>query len=133
MREIVDRHRREPTYRPITDRAGRDAARRWPPSRRGVSTSSCRTSSSRTVPTRQYHDTMAAHLFGYVGEVNDAQIAGADALKSGDIVGQSGIEKIYNSLLMGDDGAQASSSSTASAARSGRSKNSRRPKASACS
>ena len=27
-------------------------------------------------------------------------------LKSGDVVGQSGIEKTYNSLLMGDDGAR---------------------------
>ncbi len=27
-------------------------------------------------------------------------------VKSGDIVGQSGIEKIYNSLLMGEDGAR---------------------------
>ena len=49
---------------------------------------------------------MAAHLFGYVGEVSDAQVAGDDGLKSGDIVGQSGIEKIYNALLMGEDGAK---------------------------
>ena len=27
-------------------------------------------------------------------------------MKSGDIVGQSGIEKIYNALLMGEDGAK---------------------------
>jgi penicillin-binding protein 2 len=49
---------------------------------------------------------MAAHLFGYVGEVNDAQVAGDDDLKSGDIVGQAGIEKVYNNLLMGEDGAK---------------------------
>ena len=30
------------------------------------------------VPTRQYPETMAAHLFGYVGEVNDAQVADDD-------------------------------------------------------
>jgi penicillin-binding protein 2 len=58
------------------------------------------------VPTRQYPDAMAAHLFGYVGEVNDAQVSDSDGLKSGDIVGQAGIEKIYNSLLMGADGAK---------------------------
>ena len=104
VREIVDRHRREPAYRPITDRAGRDAATRWPPSRRDVS--KLPDVVIEQVPTRQYHDTMAAHLFGYVGEVSDAQIAGADTLKSGDVVGQSGIEKTYNSLLMGDDGAR---------------------------
>jgi penicillin-binding protein 2 len=49
---------------------------------------------------------MAAHLFGYVGEVNDVQVAQSDRLKSGDIVGQSGIEKVYNDLLMGEDGAR---------------------------
>jgi penicillin-binding protein 2 len=48
---------------------------------------------------------MAAHLFGYVGEVSDLQVADGN-LKSGDIVGQSGIEKVYNALLMGDDGAR---------------------------
>src|SRR5205823_8319271 len=59
------------------------------------------------VPTRRYPtDAMAAHLFGYVGEVNDAQVAQDDNLKSGDIVGQSGIEKVYNTLLMGEDGAR---------------------------
>jgi penicillin-binding protein 2 len=58
------------------------------------------------VPTRQYPEAMAAHLFGYVGEVNDAQVTDSDGLKSGDIVGQAGIEKVYNSLLMGSDGAK---------------------------
>src|SRR4029453_9117331 len=58
------------------------------------------------VPTRQYPDTMAAHLFGYVGEVNEAQIEAAENPKTGDVVGQSGIEKVYNQLLMGEDGAR---------------------------
>jgi penicillin-binding protein 2 len=58
------------------------------------------------VPTRQYPETMAAHLFGYVGEVNDTQVSEADGLKSGDIVGQAGIEKVYNAYLMGEDGAK---------------------------
>jgi penicillin-binding protein 2 len=58
------------------------------------------------VPTRKYPETMAAHLFGYVGEVTDAQVTDQDRLKSGDIVGQAGVEKIYNGLLMGDDGAR---------------------------
>src|SRR5207244_1630307 len=51
-------------------------------------------------------DAMAAHLFGYVGEVNDVQVAEDDDLKSGDIVGQAGVEKVYNNLLMGEDGAK---------------------------
>src|SRR5207245_7547464 len=58
------------------------------------------------VPTRQYPETMGAHLFGYVGEVNDAQVSDEGGLKSGDIVGQSGIEKTYNAKLMGEDGAK---------------------------
>src|SRR5204863_3050899 len=58
------------------------------------------------VPTRQYPVQMAAHLFGYVGEVSDAQVSDQEGLKSGDIVGQSGIEKVYNAMLMGEDGAK---------------------------
>ena len=103
VREIVDRNRREPTYRPILivhdatlQQVAAVAARHLELPDVFIE----------DVPTRQYQDTMAAHLFGYVGEVSDAQIAGGDTLKSGDIVGQSGIEKTYNSLLMGDDGAR---------------------------
>lgn len=56
------------------------------------------------LPTRQYPtDDLAAHLFGYVGEVTEEQLAG-QRLRAGDIVGQSGVEKVYNALLMGQDG-----------------------------
>jgi penicillin-binding protein 2 len=103
VREIVDRHRREPAFRPILivhdatlPQVAAVMARRLELPDVVIE----------DVPTRQYHDTMAAHLFGYVGEVSDAQIASGDTLKSGDIVGQSGIEKTYNGLLMGDDGAR---------------------------
>ena len=60
------------------------------------------------MPTREYPGApiMASHVFGYVGEVNEAQVAASEDLKSGDIVGQSGIERIYNALLMGEDGAK---------------------------
>src|SRR5207245_5331897 len=58
------------------------------------------------VQTSRYTETLETHLFGYVGEVNDTQVAVDDSLKSGDIVGQSGIEKWYNTLLMGEDGAR---------------------------
>ena len=105
VREIVDRHRREPSYRPITivqdatlAQVAAVTARRLDFELPDVVVEQ--------VPTRRYPETLAAHLFGYVGEVNDAQVAGDDALKSGDIVGQSGIEKIYNALLMGEDGAR---------------------------
>ncbi len=95
VREIVDRHRREPSYRPITivqdatlAQVAAVTARRLDFELPDVVVEQ--------VPTRRYPDTLAAHLFGYVGEVSDAQVADDDALKSGDIVGQSGIEKIYN-------------------------------------
>jgi penicillin-binding protein 2 len=106
VRDIVNRHRREPTYRPITivqDATDAQVA--------GVMAHRLDTELPdivvERVPTRRYPDTMAAHLFGYVGEVNDAQVSsGDDGLKSGDIVGQAGIEKIYNAMLMGQDGAK---------------------------
>jgi penicillin-binding protein 2 len=105
VREIVDRHRREPTYRPIPivqdaslAQVAAVMARRLDFELPDVVVEQ--------MPTRRYPDAMAAHLFGYVGEVNDAQVSESDRLKSGDIVGQSGIEKVYNSLLMGEDGAK---------------------------
>jgi len=106
VRTIVERHRREPTYRPITIVQDATLAQ--------VSAVKARRLDFELpdvvveeVPTRQYPETMAAHAFGYVGEVNDAQVAaGGEGLKSGDIVGQSGIEKIYNAMLMGEDGAK---------------------------
>ncbi len=104
VREIVERHRREPAYRPIVivpdatlAQVAAVTARRLDFELPDVVVEE--------VPTRQYPvDAMAAHLFGYVGEVSDAQVAGGSELKSGDIVGQSGIERVYNDLLMGDDG-----------------------------
>ena len=105
VRDIVNRHRREPTYRPITivqdatlAQVAAVTARRLDFELPDVVVD--------PVPTRRYPETLAAHLFGYVGEVNDTQVAVDDSLKSGDIVGQSGIEKWYNSLLMGEDGAR---------------------------
>ena len=59
------------------------------------------------VPTRYYpSDSLASHLFGYVGEATDEQLdATTDPrVRSGAIVGQSGVEQRYNEFLMGDDG-----------------------------
>ena len=59
------------------------------------------------VPTRHYRTgTLAAHLFGYVGEITSPQLTRHefDGLRSGAVVGQSGIERAYNRLLMGTDG-----------------------------
>ncbi len=106
VRTVVDRHRREPTYQPITviqdaslAQVAAVTARRLDFELPDVVVEQ--------VPTRRYPtDAMAAHLFGYVGEVNDAQVADDGSLKSGDIVGQSGIERFYNAILMGSDGAR---------------------------
>ena len=103
LRTIVDRHRREPTYRPIVVVQDATLAQ--------VSAVKARKLELPDVlveemPTRRYPETMGAHLFGYVGEVSDTQVSDASGLKSGDIVGQSGIEKIYNQMLMGEDGAK---------------------------
>jgi penicillin-binding protein 2 len=105
VRQIVERHRREPSYRPITivqdatlAQVAAVTARRLDFELPDVRVEQ--------VPTRRYPETLAAHLFGYVGEVNDEQVSGQDVLKSGDIVGQSGIEKVYNAQLMGEDGAR---------------------------
>lgn len=61
------------------------------------------------VPTRTYPtDRMAAHLFGYVGEIQEAQLTSREfadlPLQPGAIVGQAGLERVYNSKLMGNDG-----------------------------
>ena len=106
VRTIVERHRREPTYRPIVivqdaslAQVAAVTARRLDFELPDVVVEQ--------VPTRRYLDTMAAHIFGYVGEVSDADVVGGNSgLKSGDIVGQSGIEKTYNTMLMGQDGAR---------------------------
>ncbi len=58
-------------------------------------------------PTRHYPSgTSAAHLFGYVGEVTDSQLRAAvdERIKVGAVIGQSGVERAYNRLLMGNDG-----------------------------
>jgi penicillin-binding protein 2 len=58
-------------------------------------------------PRRLYHyDNLAAHLLGYVGEVNEEELdkdvfPGA---KPGSLVGRRGVERIYNNLLVGKDG-----------------------------
>jgi penicillin-binding protein 2 len=105
VRQIVDRHRREPSYRPIVVVQDATLAQ--------VAATRARKLDFELpdvyveeVPTRSYPETVAAHLFGYVGEVNDAQVSDQEGLKSGDIVGQSGIEKVYNAMLMGEDGAK---------------------------
>jgi penicillin-binding protein 2 len=105
LREIVHQRRLEPKYRPIVlvedatlaQVAAVLARKRELPEMM-----------VEQVPTRHYPTDSLAHLVGYVGEVSDAQLARADyaGISSGSIVGQSGVEQIYNRLLMGTDGAR---------------------------
>ena len=105
VRTIVERHRREPTYRPITIIQDASLAQVAAVTAHRLDFELPDVVVEPT-PTRRYPEKMGAHLFGYVGEVNDSQVAENDLLKSGDITGQSGVEKVYNNYLMGADGAK---------------------------
>jgi penicillin-binding protein 2 len=103
--ETVERHRGQPSYRPIVvlqnatlDQVAAVLARRLEYELPDVVV--------QEVPTRQYPpDSMAAHLIGYVGEASEAQVA-QSGYSLGTIVGQTGVEKNYNEYLMGHDGAR---------------------------
>jgi penicillin-binding protein 2 len=103
IRDAVERHKREPAYQPIvviTDAplplVAAVTARRLELPDVVV----------QEVPTRQYpSDSLAAHLFGYVGEASEEQVS-QGVFQIGSVVGQSGVEKVYNTMLMGRDGAR---------------------------
>jgi len=102
MRETVNRRRREPSYRPIVliENAAREqwfavAARNLP----GII--------YQPVPTRKYPASeLAAHVFGYVSEVTEAQLVSGEyrGAEPGAVVGYAGVEKALNRYLMGKDG-----------------------------
>ena len=104
LRETVNRRRREPSYRPIIlienatfEQYVAIMARQW--ELPGIL--------PQQVPSRKYPGSeLAAHLFGYVGEVREDQLQHADytGIEPGAIVGQAGIELAYNQMLMGTDG-----------------------------
>jgi penicillin-binding protein 2 len=104
LHETVNRRRREPSYRPIVlienatfEQRVAVAARQW--ELPGII--------AQEVPTRRYPASeLAAHLFGYVSEVNEAQLGRPEyeGLEAGAMVGQAGVEQAYNRLLMGSDG-----------------------------
>jgi penicillin-binding protein 2 len=99
VRRVVKAHEREPLYLPVVIIEDASLAQ--------VASISARRLEFELpdviieeVPTRQYRGgAMAAHLFGYVGQANDTQVGGGIA--SGAIIGQSGVERVYNDLLMG--------------------------------
>jgi penicillin-binding protein 2 len=57
---------------------------------------------SRTL--RKYNNEFAAHLFGYVGEVDDKMIASDSYYVMGDYIGISGLEGYYENVLRGEKG-----------------------------
>jgi penicillin-binding protein 2 len=104
LRDTVKRRQREPTYHPIVliENATREQviavwARRL--ELPGIM--------YQEVPSRRYPASdMAAHLFGYVGEVTEAQLLRPDfqGVEPGTLVGQAGVELAYNKNLMGKEG-----------------------------
>src|SRR5687767_12353826 len=100
VQEIVDRNRREPSYRPIVivqdaslEQVAAVRARQYELPEISID----------QVPTRKYPaDALAAHLFGYVGEADERQVKEL-GMSRGAIVGMHGVEKVYNELLMGED------------------------------
>jgi penicillin-binding protein 2 len=104
LRAVVDRHRREPSYRPIVVVQDATLAQVAAVAARRLELPDV---VIEEVPARHYPtDELAAHLVGYVGEVTRQQLEQDNfrGLKSGAIVGQAGVEQAYNALLMGRDG-----------------------------
>lgn len=103
IREELARHRGEPRYRPVVvvddatlAQVSAVLARRLDFELPDVVVE--------RVPTRRYPALgLGAHLLGYVGEISEAQVA-AGGLRPGTIVGQSGVERMYDAQLIGTDG-----------------------------
>ncbi len=107
LRDTVNRRKKDPSYRPIVlisnatlEQVIAVRARKW--ELPGIE--------ARPGPSRRYpSNEMAAHLFGYVTEVTEAQLQRPEyqGVESGDLVGQAGIEQAYNKILMGAEGNRA--------------------------
>jgi penicillin-binding protein 2 len=60
-------------------------------------------------PLRRYpHGTLAAHLLGYAGEINDRELAQRtdQSYRPGDLIGRTGVERSFEEFLRGRDGAE---------------------------
>jgi penicillin-binding protein 2 len=103
LKEIVDRRRKEPSYRPIVLIENATQAQVIAVAARSLEMPGI---DYQPMPARKYNDNMAAHLYGYVGEVSETQLARAEYkdLGAGAIIGQAGVEQAYNKLLMGTEG-----------------------------
>mgnify|MGYP001263787615 CR=1 FL=1 len=103
---VLERQQHEPLYRPVVLVPDATLSQVSAVSARSLELPGIVVEQS---PARYYPTNhLAAHSFGYVGEVTTAQLS-RDAFgetKIGDIVGQAGLEQIYNQLLMGVDGSR---------------------------
>jgi penicillin-binding protein 2 len=103
VRDGIQRRRTEPLYRPIPIVEDATLAQVAAVMARRIELPEVLVE---RVPARRYpSDAMAAHVFGYVSEATEIQLA-KDGLHGGDVVGQAGFEKVYNKLLMGVDGSR---------------------------
>jgi penicillin-binding protein 2 len=60
-------------------------------------------------PLRRYpHGTLASHLLGYAGEINDKELVdrAEQGYRSGDLIGRTGVERSFEEFLRGRDGAE---------------------------
>ena len=105
LRETVERRRREPSYRPIVLIENASLAQVAAFQARSLELPGI---DKQQVPTRRYDASVAAHLFGYVGEVTENQLQRPEykALNVGATIGQAGVEQAYNQLLMGTEGSR---------------------------
>ncbi len=55
---------------------------------------------------RNYTDTIASHLLGYIGEVTEKEILKDDYYVQGDYIGKNGVEQYYEDYLRGKKGVQ---------------------------
>jgi penicillin-binding protein 2 len=102
VQQTVERHRGEPSYRPIVVVEDATLAQVAAITARRLELPEV---DVLEVPTRKYPaDALAAHLFGYVSQASEAQLG--DGIVQGAIVGQQGVERVYNKVLMGEDGAR---------------------------
>jgi penicillin-binding protein 2 len=107
LQDVVNRRRREPSFRPIVLIENASQAQVVAIMARRLELPGV---FYQPVPSRKYPDrAVGAHLFGYVGEVTEPQLQRADYkdIEPGAIVGQAGVELAYNKQLMGVDGAKA--------------------------
>jgi penicillin-binding protein 2 len=104
LRDVVQRHLKEPVFRPIPVIEHATLAQVAAVMARRIELPGVLV---QQVPARAYPiDGLAAHLFGYVSEIQESELDQPEfaGLPAGAIVGQAGLEKTYNGLLMGRDG-----------------------------